>query len=81
MNPDPERAAKAAILRAWMRGAAAYDHDAGHGLATPAVKRVWTSALQDSLGAGPFALLDVGTGTGLLAVLAALLGHLSLIHI
>lgn len=75
MNPDPERAAKAAILKAWMRGAAAYDHDAGHGLATPAVKRAWTSALQDSLGAGPFALLDVGTGTGLLAVLAALLGH------
>ena len=75
MNPDPERAAKAAIVRAWTRGAAAYDHDVDHGLATPAVQRAWTAALQESLGAGSFELLDVGTGTGLLAVLAAQLGH------
>ena len=75
MNPDSEHAAKAAILSAWTRGAAAYDHDIGHGLATPAVKRAWTVALQESLGTGPFELLDVGTGTGLLAVLAAQRGH------
>ena len=64
-----------AIKGAWTRGAHAYDHDAGHGLATPAVERAWSDVLEDALDAAPLDVLDVGTGTGLLAVIAAKLGH------
>ena len=74
MTTDRERA-QAAIRESWTCGAAGYDQDAGHGLATPAVERAWTAALQEALGSPPLDVLDAGTGTGLLAVLTARLGH------
>jgi len=74
MDPVGERA-QAAIRESWTRGAVGYDHDAGHGLATPAVEEAWSAALQEELGTAPLAVLDVGTGTGFLAVIAARLGH------
>ena len=63
------------IQDAWARGARAYDHDAGHGLITPAIDATWKRALGETLGPEPLDLLDVGAGTGFLTVMAAQLGH------
>lgn len=63
------------IVATWTRGAADYDLDPGHGLLTPALEEVWLATLQSLLGEEPLDVLDVGTGTGILAVLIARLGH------
>lgn len=59
----------------WTRGAEGYDRDVGHGGLTPGLERVWKGVLTEVLGAEARHILDVGTGTGLLAVEAAKLGH------
>lgn len=63
------------IRSVWTYGAADYDHDAGHGLITPAVEDVWLGLLAEVLGDEPRDVLDVGAGTGFLSVLVAKLGH------
>jgi ubiquinone/menaquinone biosynthesis C-methylase UbiE len=64
-----------AIRDVWTAGAADYDLDPGHGLLTPELQRIWSGVLTEVIGEAPLELLDVGTGTGILAVQAALLGH------
>jgi ubiquinone/menaquinone biosynthesis C-methylase UbiE len=73
MTDSPELLAD--IRTVWTRGAEGYDHDVGHGLLTPGLERVWAGILTEVLGEAPLDVLDVGTGTGLLAVQAAKLGH------
>lgn len=63
------------VVAAWTSGAGAYDLDAGHGLLTPEIEDAWLATLRSLLGEDPVEILDVGTGTGFLAVLAAQLEH------
>ena len=63
------------IKGAWTHGAHEYDRDPGHGLLSPAAEREWLSVLGEALGGDALDVLDVGTGTGVLAVLVAKLGH------
>ncbi len=63
------------IKHAWAHGAHEYDRDPGHGLLTPKVEAAWKAVLTESLGSEARDVLDVGTGTGFLALIAASMGH------
>ncbi|GIW20303.1 MAG: SAM-dependent methyltransferase [Chloroflexota bacterium] len=72
---------RAAIAKAWQRGAADYDREPRHGLLHEdewiAWRRLFAAILGDPLHAGVprLRVLDVGTGTGVVALLVAELGH------
>ncbi len=63
------------IRHAWASGADLYDVDPGHGLLTPDLEQAWGVVLGEALGSESLEVLDVGTGTGFLAVMTAQLGH------
>ena len=63
------------ITRYWDLRGATYDSQPGHELATPAERAAWLAALRELLPPAPADILDVGTGTGFLALLLAELGH------
>ncbi len=59
-------------LRAWWDAdAAVYDHAAGHAMSDPVEAAAWRRVLERTLPGSPGRVLDAGTGTGSLALLAA----------
>ncbi len=66
---------QANINRYWGRRADSYDTYRAGRLGQEQVRRVWAEAWARALPAPPAAVLDVGTGTGQVALLLAELGH------
>jgi ubiquinone/menaquinone biosynthesis C-methylase UbiE len=67
---------KARIGSIWDSAAPEYDGCWGHGLRTPEEKRAWSALLSELLAPVPPArVLDVGCGSGFLALLLAEAGH------
>lgn len=77
VDNDPTRAPlKAAMTAAWDRGAADYDTLWGHGLKTAVERDAWLALLERLVPPTPsLRILDVGTGTGFLALLLSGMGH------
>ena len=67
--------AQGKINEYWDLRGASYDAQAGHGIHDPREHRAWLDALAGVLPPAPSDVLDVGTGTGFLALLIAELGH------
>jgi len=63
------------IQRWWDADASVYDDAAGHAMSDPIEAAAWRRVLERTLPAAPAEVLDVGTGTGSLALLTAELGH------
>jgi ubiquinone/menaquinone biosynthesis C-methylase UbiE len=63
------------IRRHWDRRAGTFDDEAGHGLISDAQREAWHDLLSRLVGRAPQRVLDVGCGTGFLALRLAELGH------
>ncbi|MDP9242191.1 MAG: methyltransferase domain-containing protein [Actinomycetota bacterium] len=59
----------------WDEDAETYDHAASHAASDPVEAAAWRTALLESLPAPGASVLDVGAGTGAMALLAAELGY------
>jgi SAM-dependent methyltransferase len=59
----------------WDDAAATFDDEPDHGLGDPRVRDAWRRLLDDVLPAASSRVLDLGCGTGSLAVLMAAAGH------
>ncbi|MFD7091260.1 methyltransferase domain-containing protein [Streptomyces sp. NPDC059896] len=59
----------------WDALAGSFDQEPDHGLLDPAVRAAWAARLADWLPGAPSRVLDLGCGTGSLALLAAERGH------
>jgi SAM-dependent methyltransferase len=63
------------VRRWWDADAHVYDHAAGHALSDPIEAAAWRRVLERTLPLPPARVLDAGTGTGAIALLAAELGY------
>jgi SAM-dependent methyltransferase len=59
----------------WDEDARAYDTSPGHSMSDPVEAAAWRAVLATVLRPAPTRVLDVGSGTGALALLAAEMGH------
>ncbi|GAA5200489.1 class I SAM-dependent methyltransferase [Rugosimonospora acidiphila] len=59
----------------WDAQAAVFDEEPDHGLTDPAVRDAWSALLASVLPAAPASVVDIGCGTGSLAVLLGGAGH------
>jgi ubiquinone/menaquinone biosynthesis C-methylase UbiE len=59
----------------WDRRAITFDDETGHGLVSDVQRRAWLDLLSPLVGPAPQDVLDVGCGTGFLALRFAELGH------
>jgi ubiquinone/menaquinone biosynthesis C-methylase UbiE len=77
MSPEPldASAVKDVVFRHWGGRAATYDEAPNHALHNDAQRAAWTERLQTWTGSEPLDVLDVGCGTGFLALQCATLGH------
>lgn len=66
---------KEAVRRHWAARAADFDAGPTHGLLNDAQRQAWQARLQAWSGAQPLDVVDVGCGTGFLALQLAALGH------
>ena len=63
------------ITEFWDAAADSFDEPADHGLHDPAVRAAWSDRLDQWLPTAPADVLDLGCGTGSLALLVAQRGH------
>jgi ubiquinone/menaquinone biosynthesis C-methylase UbiE len=70
-----QRATLAGMTDLWDASAATFDDEADHGLRDPEVRAAWTALLLPLMPDPPVRILDLGCGTGSLAVLLAQAGH------
>ncbi|MEV5956404.1 class I SAM-dependent methyltransferase [Streptomyces sp. NPDC051987] len=73
MTNDSDRTV--AVRVDWDAQAATFDAEPDHGLGAPEVRAAWAARLRGWLPARPADVLDLGCGTGSLALLAAEQGH------
>ncbi|MDD1729622.1 MAG: methyltransferase domain-containing protein [Methanospirillum sp.] len=66
---------KDTIRKIWDYSSISYDSNAGHGIFSEEEKNAWTRELRLNLPPGPLKILDVGCGTGAMALLFAGMGH------
>ena len=66
---------KTAVSRYWSGRAAGFDLGPSHNVLTEAQHQAWLALLREVAGSTPLTVLDVGCGTGFLAMRMAELGH------
>ncbi|MFZ5634071.1 MAG: class I SAM-dependent methyltransferase [Bacillota bacterium] len=71
---DVQAELKQAMRERWNQKGGGYDDVGAHGTKTPEEKELWRQIL-GRLGPGRLSVLDVGTGTGFLAIMSAEMGH------
>lgn len=74
-GPSNQSAVQDRINKYWTIRSETYDASPGHGIGSDAERAAWLGLLKRLLPDSPSDVLDVGTGTGFLAFLAAELGH------
>lgn len=70
-----DAAVKEQVRQYWDDRAESFDDDPQHGIQSAEQRERWLSVLRDRAGDPPRRVLDVGCGTGFLALLLADLGH------